>query len=76
MKLDEKLPYCKIFDKIIRRKNTIWIVIQATDMRTANEAVDNAAITGSVGSEDVHYDENGKIAKYAKVNRIKLVKPL
>lgn len=70
----------RIKDKIVRVNDRMWLILEATDMKTAEAAIGLARATGSVGATEQHQNAgkphgNGKILKYAKVNRIELVKP-
>lgn len=71
----EQLPEMTIIDKVVREKFGTWLIIEATDMETAEAAIGIAMATGSVGAIDKVQEVDGIITRYAKVSRIELAKP-
>ena len=69
-----------LVDKVVRSEKSMWLIETATDMETAMAAIGMAKVTGSVGATETYKEAdppfgNGKVKKYAKVSRIKLVEP-
>lgn len=65
---------------VIRQGETMWLVEEATDLKTAEAAISFARVTGSVGANEIHQNASpphgdGKVLKMAKVSRIEKVKP-
>lgn len=65
----------KIQDKVIRYPKVMYLIEEATDMKTAMGAISIARVTGSVGATSTTQKPDGTILKYAKVSRIEFVQP-
>lgn len=65
---------------VVKNGNFLWLIEEASDVKTAMDAIAIARGTGSVGAEEVHQNAeppfgDGKVLRFAKVNRIEKVKP-
>jgi hypothetical protein len=77
---DKDLPPMTVIDKVVRFKETMWLIEKASDLEIGMAGISMARATGSVGDTQVHQNAgapfgDGKILKYAKVSRIEFVKP-